>query len=144
MPGLPAQYFDQLALARALLKAVMAGLIRRIFHRQLRPVRASAQHPENTMKNRPRIMPWTSTSILAPIRTQDRFHQLPLFFGQFPTACHRAIAEIPEQLYDRKQDDSVLAPRLLDKLQPDHIAPFLRLSDNPTPTASDEITSPHI
>ncbi len=63
-----------LADSNPLLKAPVAGLVRRILVRQFRPVSSRAQHPEHTMQNGASIVPRTATVVPAPRRTQQRLH----------------------------------------------------------------------
>ena len=91
MFGQQPQCLNQLALANPLLKAPVAGLVRRILRRHLGPLCAAAQNPEHAVQHRPRIVPWAATVVLTPRRAQQRFHQSPLFVCQFPTARHLSL-----------------------------------------------------
>jgi hypothetical protein len=61
-----------------LLKAAMAGLIRRIAPRQIVPRRAGAQHPQHAVEDGARIAPRTPTSIGPSARAKGRFEHGPL------------------------------------------------------------------
>jgi ketosteroid isomerase-like protein len=82
------QRLFQLSTADPLLESPVAGLVRRIFLRQLAPLRSRAQHPEHTVQHGAGFMPRTAAVVLPPSRSQHRFHNCPLFVSQFPASCH--------------------------------------------------------
>ena len=103
MFGQQAQRLHDLAFANPLLKTPVAGLVGRILGRHLGPLRAAAENPKHAVEHRPRLMPRTTTIILAPLWAQDLFHQLPLFVCQFPTARHTSLRRCLEQLQFRRK-----------------------------------------
>ena len=56
--------------------------------RQLTPLRSCTQDPEDSVENRSRFLPRTTSTIGAPLRSQDRFNQLPLSIAEFPSSSH--------------------------------------------------------
>ena len=60
----------------------MTGLIGRITTRQIVPGSASAQNPEDAVQNRARILPRSTSPIVPPFRTKQRFQQRPLGVGE--------------------------------------------------------------
>jgi hypothetical protein len=64
----------------------MAGLVRRVFRGKFGPLRPAAQYPQHSVPHSTGIVPRAAAIILAPRRTQNRFHQCPLFISQFPAA----------------------------------------------------------
>ena len=60
------------------LKAAMAGLVRRIATRQIRPRGAGAQHPQHAVEHRARIGPRPAAAIGATARPKRRFEDRPL------------------------------------------------------------------
>ena len=79
LPSQQAQRRNELALTNPLLEPSLTGLIRRILRRQLGPLCTTAENPQHTVQNRPRVVPRTAAIILTPRRAQDRPHQFPLF-----------------------------------------------------------------
>ena len=69
----------------------MAGLVRRVFSRQLTPLRPCAQDPQDSVENRLRVLPRTTSTIGASLRSQDRFNQLPLGIAEFPSSSHASF-----------------------------------------------------
>ena len=86
----PVRLFQHSA-ADPLLESPVAGLVRRIFLRELTPPRSGAQHPEHAVQHQPGIMPWTAAIVLMPMQSEQRLHYGPLSVGQFPASCHRRV-----------------------------------------------------
>jgi hypothetical protein len=82
------QRLFQLPAANPLLESAVAGLVRRIFLRQLAPLRSCAQHPEHTVQHGPRIVPRSAAVVLTSLGSQHPLHHGPLFVTQFPASCH--------------------------------------------------------
>jgi hypothetical protein len=78
----------QFALSHPLLEAAVAGLVRRVFSRQLTPLRPCTQDPQDSVENRSRVLPRTTSTIGASLRSQDRFNQLSLGIVEFPSSSH--------------------------------------------------------
>jgi hypothetical protein len=68
--------------AAPVLKAPMAGLVRRIASRQVVPRGARAQDPEGPIERGPRVGPRATAPIGAPLRTKQRFEYVPLLVGE--------------------------------------------------------------
>jgi len=57
----------------------VAGLIRRIAIREIRPLRSGAQNPEHPVEQLPQILARPTAAVLAPpVPRQQRLKQLPL------------------------------------------------------------------
>jgi hypothetical protein len=56
--------------------------------RQLTPLHSCTQDPQDSVENRSRFLPRTTSTIGAPLRSQDRFNQLPLSIAEFPSSSH--------------------------------------------------------
>src|SRR5262252_4575443 len=81
----------QFALPHPLLETAMAGLVRRIFLGQLAPLRPAAQDPQDSVEHRSRVLPGTTSTIRASLRSQDRFDELPLGIAEFPSSSHALL-----------------------------------------------------
>src|SRR6476620_7904492 len=81
----------QFALSHPLLEAAVAGLVRRVFSRQLTPLRSCTQDPQDSVENRSRVLPRTTSTIGASLRSQDRFNKLPLGIAEFPSSSHASF-----------------------------------------------------
>ena len=84
--GRHAQDALQLARSDPVLEAAVAGLVRRIFLRQLAPPRSRAQHPQNSIEYSPHVLPRTIPIVGTSQGTQKRFDQPPLGIAKFPSA----------------------------------------------------------
>jgi hypothetical protein len=55
------------------------------------PLGARAQHPEDPIHYRSRVLPRPTSTIRPPFRSQDRFDQFPLGIAQFPASAHALL-----------------------------------------------------
>ena len=64
------------------LETTMTGLIGRIATRQIVPRSTGAQDPEHTVQHRARVVPRSTSPIVPPLRTKQRFEHRPLGVGE--------------------------------------------------------------
>jgi hypothetical protein len=72
----------------------MARLVRRIFLRQLAPLRPSAQDPQDSIEHGARVLPRTAPTIGAPLGAQGWFDELPLGIAEFPSSSHALLLPV--------------------------------------------------
>jgi hypothetical protein len=78
------------AAALPLLKAAVAGLVRRVALRQIRPRGAGAQDPQHAVEHGARIGPRPATTIRSTARPKRRFEHRPLGVGEVHAARYDA------------------------------------------------------
>jgi hypothetical protein len=81
----------QFACSHPLLETAMASLVWRVLVGQFAPLRSGSQHPQNSVEHRSRVLPRTTSTVGAPLRSQDRFDQLPLGIAEFPSSSHALL-----------------------------------------------------
>jgi hypothetical protein len=61
---------------------------------QFTPLRACTQDPQNSVEYRSGVLPRTTSTIGAPLGSQDRFDQLPLGIAGFPSSTHTLLPPV--------------------------------------------------
>jgi hypothetical protein len=72
----------------------MASLVRRIFLGQFAPLCPRPQDPQDPVEDGSGVLPRTTSTIGASLRSQDRFDQLPLGIAEFPSSSHALLLPV--------------------------------------------------